>query len=91
MAGVNLRNLALFKKWLRGRVVRSISRQLMQSAAYLHSEGICHGDLTPLNLTIRLQNLNECAEAEIYQRIGNPTTEVLLTRKRTPLPKGAPK
>ena len=91
VTGSNLGNLHMSCKRLRGRVVRNMARQLIQTVAYLHSEGICHGDLTPMNITLKIPKLDGWSEAEIYERFGTPQIEDLFTRKRKPLPKGVPR
>jgi serine/threonine-protein kinase SRPK3 len=71
---------------LRGHVARNVGKQLVQAIAYLHSEGICHGDITPRNLTLEISGLDEWTEADVQERFGAPKMKYLRTYSGNSVP-----
>lgn len=51
---------------LRTHLARSLALQVTKGLAYLHSEGICHGDLSPENVLLRLTNFDSWTEKKLY-------------------------
>ena len=52
--------------------MQSIALRVTQGVAYLHSEGICHGDLTAENVLFRLDNFDSWSEHKLYKQLGSP-------------------
>ena len=50
--GPSLSELIQSEKQLRGSVARKVAKQFTQAVAYLHSEGICHGGKSTIQLTL---------------------------------------
>ena len=57
---------------LRTHLARSIALEVTQGLAYLHSEGICHGDLTAENVLFQLTNFDTWSEHKLYAQLGSP-------------------
>ncbi|MCJ1343399.1 hypothetical protein MMC31_001592 [Peltigera leucophlebia] len=58
---------------LRTHLARSIALQVTQGLAYLHSEGICHGDLTAENLLFQINTkFDYWSEHKLYAQLGSP-------------------
>lgn len=57
---------------LRTHLARSIALQATQGVAYLHSEGICHGDLTAENILFQLINFDSWSECKLLAQLGPP-------------------
>lgn len=86
LRGPNGRHLALVSKvsgpsvsqmtgWhirIRERLARKIARQVTQGLAYLHSEGICHGNLTASSVLFQLANFDSWSEEKVYEQLGQP-------------------
>ncbi|KFX93225.1 hypothetical protein O988_06911 [Pseudogymnoascus sp. VKM F-3808] len=47
---------------------RSIAAQLIMGVSYLHSRGVCHGDLHTRNFLLRGSNLDSLSTDELYNR-----------------------
>ncbi|KAK6844090.1 kinase domain-containing protein [Apiospora arundinis] len=47
---------------------RSIAAQLIMGLSYLHSQGLCHGDLYLRNFLLRGQNIDNLRPDELYER-----------------------
>lgn len=54
------------------RMARRISRQATQGIAYLHSQGICHGNLTSSSVVFQLVNFDSWSLEEVYEQLGQP-------------------
>lgn len=72
--GPNLSRLSHWQIRLHTRLARSIVLQVTQGLEYLHSEGICHGDLTSANVLFQLSNFDSWSELKIYTQLGPPRT-----------------
>ena len=58
---------------LREFLARKIALQVTQGLAYLHSEGICHGNLTSSDVLFQLTNIDSWSQEEVYEQLGIPT------------------
>ncbi|KAM7186345.1 Protein kinase-like domain containing protein [Rhypophila sp. PSN 637] len=56
------------------RVLRKMCHQVTQAMAFLHNNGICHGNFRPANIRVKLRDLDNLSEAEILQLFGQPKT-----------------
>ncbi|KAI5855030.1 kinase-like domain-containing protein [Durotheca rogersii] len=54
------------------KVLRSICFKTVKAIEFLHSHGICHGDITPSNILHRISGLDGLAEEEVLRILGNP-------------------
>lgn len=52
--------------------MQSIALKVTQGIAKLHSEGICHSDLTAENVLFRLDNFDSWSEHKLYKQLGSP-------------------
>ncbi len=57
---------------LRTYFARRIAIQVTQGLAYLHSEGICHGDLTAENVLFQLTNFDSWPVEKLHAQLGSP-------------------
>ncbi|OXV07645.1 hypothetical protein Egran_04590 [Elaphomyces granulatus] len=63
---------------LQPSIARSIALQATQGLAYLHSQGICHGNFTTSNVLFQLSiNFDSLSEEEVYALLGKPQTETV--------------
>ncbi|KJZ74346.1 hypothetical protein HIM_06352 [Hirsutella minnesotensis 3608] len=51
---------------------RSIAAQCLMGLSYLHSEGVCHGDLHIRNVLLRNSELSTISTTDLYERFGKP-------------------
>lgn len=69
-------SIAQMSGWLirlRDFLARKIARQVTQGLAYLHSEGISHGNLTSSDVLFQLTNFDAWSQEEVYEQLGIPT------------------
>ncbi|KAI5924232.1 kinase-like domain-containing protein [Camillea tinctor] len=52
--------------------VNDVCRQITQGLRFLHSRGICHGDLRPPNILMKLQGLDKLSKSEVLELTGEP-------------------
>ncbi|GAB1206986.1 hypothetical protein APSETT445_005690 [Aspergillus pseudonomiae] len=72
-------------------VARGIVAQLVQAVAFLHSEGIAHGDLHAGNILIRLsERIDTLSKEQLYERCGQPHYEPVIRLDQGSLPQGCP-
>ena len=57
---------------LQTHLARTIALQVIQGLEYLHSEGICHGDLSSSNVLFRLNSFDSWTEYKLEEQLGNP-------------------
>lgn len=69
-----------------GRSLRSYSRQAVEAMKVLHQHNICHADFRPLNILLRMKNLDHLSEEELYSLFGRPATAHVSTTNGTVLP-----
>lgn len=53
--------------------LKRICYQLVLAMKFLHSKGICHGDLRPVNICYLLRDLDDLEEEDLLQLFGRPT------------------
>lgn len=57
---------------IRESLARKIARQVTQGLAYLHSEGVCHGNLTGSSVPFQLTNFDSWSVEKVYEQLGQP-------------------
>lgn len=72
ICGPSISRLTDWNIRLRTHLARSIALQVTQGLAYLHFEGICHGDLTAENVLFRLENFDSWIEHKLCKQLGEP-------------------
>jgi serine/threonine-protein kinase SRPK3 len=76
---------------LRAAVARKVALQITEGLSYIHSTGTVHGgkfygywmlrisadllDFTAANILLKLANIDEWSEEELYERLGTPETQ----------------
>ncbi|KAF5027107.1 hypothetical protein F66182_819 [Fusarium sp. NRRL 66182] len=72
-------------------VARSLSAQLVMAVAYIHKQGLVHGDLHMGNILLRLPStLDQLSEEELYNKFDPPDPEPVRRADGKPLPPGVP-
>ncbi|KAK5633266.1 hypothetical protein RRF57_008980 [Xylaria bambusicola] len=66
-------------------VSRKITAQLIRTVAFLHSQGIAHGDLHPGNVLFKLPDLSSMTISDLYDKYGEPIKEDVIRRDGAPL------
>ncbi|KAI0096291.1 kinase domain-containing protein [Nemania sp. FL0031] len=69
---------------------RSIAAQLIMGVSYLHSRGVCHGDLHLRNFLLRGPDLNNLSPSELHKRYGLEKIPVRRTDDAAPEPHAPP-
>ncbi|KAH8676395.1 kinase-like domain-containing protein [Tricladium varicosporioides] len=64
---------------LRADLARKIAKQTVEALKFIHSHQLCHGDLTASNLLFKFASINEWSEDEIYQQLGEPRKDPIVT------------
>ncbi|EQK98522.1 Protein kinase-like domain protein [Ophiocordyceps sinensis CO18] len=60
-------------------LARRVAYQATRAVADLHSQGLCHGDVTTGNLLLSIFDIDRYEEGDIYRLFGQPATGVLET------------
>ncbi|KAF2794050.1 kinase-like protein [Melanomma pulvis-pyrius CBS 109.77] len=79
VVGPSLRQLR--KHFFSNAMICNYIRQLAEGVTYMHSMGVCHGDLTDTNVLFELSNFNSWTITQVYQRLGQPRREKIRLRK----------
>ncbi|RDL35771.1 uncharacterized protein BP5553_06383 [Venustampulla echinocandica] len=58
---------------------RKIAPQVVHGLQFLHNHGICHGDLRPSNILLRVSDISSLSEEEIIEEFGVPQKDPVLT------------
>ncbi|OIW29097.1 kinase-like protein [Coniochaeta ligniaria NRRL 30616] len=53
-------------------VLRSVCFKVVEAIAFLHGHGMCHGDLTPINILHRISGLDGLSEDALLKTLGEP-------------------
>ncbi|KAI0386330.1 kinase-like protein [Hypomontagnella monticulosa] len=59
--------------------IKNVCRQIVTGVRFLHSEGVCHGDLKPANILMRLQGIDGLSKSEILELTGEPELATIET------------
>ncbi|KAJ2996249.1 hypothetical protein NUW58_g1032 [Xylaria curta] len=71
--------------------IKGVCHQIAQAIRFLHHNGICHGDLKPDNVLMRIEGLDEMDTNQVMELLGEPELiEVETASGDSPQPK-APK
>ncbi|KAI1861699.1 hypothetical protein JX265_001318 [Neoarthrinium moseri] len=71
-------------------VARSLTAQLIRTVAFLHSQGVVHGDLHPGNVLLQPQDLSSLSVEDLYAEYGSPIREAVVRLDQAPLSKHVP-
>lgn len=67
---------------------QQIFRQVGKALAFLHGQGICHGDITPKNILFRLEDTSRISREEMLRLVGGVGVEYVRTRTgKSPSPR----
>uniref|UniRef100_A0A0W0G6R6 non-specific serine/threonine protein kinase n=1 Tax=Moniliophthora roreri TaxID=221103 RepID=A0A0W0G6R6_MONRR len=70
---------------LRGSLARKAAKAVAEVVALMHSAGFVHGDITTSNILFRLADrVHKWSDNEVYSYFGEPNTERVATRDRSP-------
>ncbi|OBZ66636.1 Serine/threonine-protein kinase SRPK [Grifola frondosa] len=76
---------------LRGDLARRVAKQVANSVDLLHSAGIIHGDLTSSNILFQVSDVvHHWSDDNVYQILGSPETDNVVTRDGSPPSPHAP-
>ncbi|KAI1264993.1 kinase-like protein [Xylariaceae sp. FL1019] len=70
---------------------KQICRKIIKMVKFLHSHGICHGDLKPQNIMVKIHNLDTLDREQMMQLMGKPETIEVKKRSGKPPGRHAPK
>lgn len=62
--------------------LRSLCLEVAKAVKFLHSQGICHGDITPSNVLHRVSGLDGLNEDEVLQILGSPIVNPVLNASK---------
>ncbi|KAI1395080.1 kinase-like domain-containing protein [Hypoxylon fuscum] len=57
--------------------LRDLLLQTATALKFLHDRDICHGDLTPRNILVRLQDISHIGKKEMIEKLGEPELETV--------------
>ena len=63
---------------MRKSLARKIALQVTQGLAYLHSEGICHGNLTGSGVLFQLADFDAWSQEKVYEQLCIPNRCIAL-------------
>lgn len=73
-------------------LLKHLCWQVVEGLGFIHSRGICHGDLRPQNILFRLvDGIEDWAEEEILKAFGAPKITEVSSVDGSDLPPGVPK
>ncbi|KAM0817136.1 putative EKC/KEOPS complex subunit BUD32 [Seiridium cardinale] len=59
--------------------IRSICQQIVKGLGYLHSKDVCHGDLRPHNILMKLKGLEGLSKEEMVEMLGDAEADDIET------------
>ncbi|PLB51473.1 kinase-like protein [Aspergillus steynii IBT 23096] len=65
--------------------VLKMSTQLLRAVQFIHSSGMCHGDISGRNIAFSCSHLSNVTEEELFGVLGHPEIETLARIDGTPL------
>ena len=71
-SGPSVSQMAEWGIRIRECLARKIALQVTQGLAYLHSEGVCHGNLTSSDLLFQLADFDAWSQEKVYEQLGSP-------------------
>ncbi|KAG4281375.1 hypothetical protein FPRO06_10280 [Fusarium proliferatum] len=78
--GPNLHSLSNYmKSRMKPQFVQALGYQATEIVRDLHARGICHGNIRPANLLLRMRNLDHLDDQGIYRLFGQPIIDELKT------------
>ncbi|KAI0160457.1 kinase-like domain-containing protein [Xylariaceae sp. FL1272] len=70
---------------------KPVCRQIVQSVRFLHKNGVCHGDLKPQNVLMRLNGMDRLDKSQVLELLGQPIQINVRRRSGAPAGSRAPK
>ncbi|KAB8205792.1 kinase-like domain-containing protein [Aspergillus parasiticus] len=67
-----------------------MSTQLLKALEFIHSAGMCHGDISGRNMAFSCTHLSHASENETFEVLGTPEIEPLVRVDGAPLQNGLP-
>ena len=71
-SGPSVSHMSNWNIRIRESLARRIALQVTQGLAYLHSRGICHGNLTSSDVLFQLADFDAWTQEEVYEQLGIP-------------------
>ncbi|GAP88110.1 putative CMGC protein kinase [Rosellinia necatrix] len=60
--------------------IRRVCAQMARAVGFLHRHGVCHGDIKPGNMMMRLDGLDEMDEGQVVALLGKPRRRRVVLR-----------
>ncbi|KAH6666814.1 kinase-like domain-containing protein [Halenospora varia] len=73
------------------KLSRRLALQVTQGLAFLHRNGICHGDFRPANILLQLTGFDSITEEDLMEKLREPYNHEILLASGEPLGPSAPK
>ncbi|KAI0160455.1 kinase-like domain-containing protein [Xylariaceae sp. FL1272] len=75
------------------RIIRrkEICRKIIKSVKFLHNHGVCHGDIKPQNIMVKIHNLDKLDKSHMIKLMGQPETIKMEKRSGRPPGRHAPR
>ncbi|KAH7916656.1 CMGC/SRPK protein kinase [Hygrophoropsis aurantiaca] len=81
-----------FKTRIRSELARKVAKQAATVIERMHAAGFVHGDITTSNLLFKISDdAQRWSDREVYTMLGQPVTEVVVTRNGGPPEPCAPR
>ncbi|KAJ5570480.1 uncharacterized protein N7459_009910 [Penicillium hispanicum] len=75
---------------LSAETIMRMSTQLLKAVKFIHSTGMCHGDISGRNIAFTCTSLLDTTEEQLFELLGFPEIEPLARLDDTPLKKRLP-
>ena len=87
VSGPSIQKMTDWAIRIRESLARKIALQVTQGLAYLHSEGICHGNLTSSDVLFQLADFDSWSQEKVYEQLGIPSVLDLDEWSQEPCPR----
>ncbi|KAF2795052.1 kinase-like protein [Melanomma pulvis-pyrius CBS 109.77] len=89
--GPSMSHLSHLRHRLEPSFARNLAWQATRAVEFLHSRGICHGDITSANIVLRISSkFHELSEEQTCALLGPPKTDPIIRYSRLPPGPSAP-